>query len=563
MIASAPLTPEVVFNRMTEDGDVLLHALDAHATHQPDKLLLHYGDEDLDLSYAQFAARTRRMAAQLSAQGVGTGDHVSVLSQNALVTALSMFAVWRLGAVFAPVNYNLRGSFLSYQIGDTAPKVVIADAPGVELLNSMRADLPPLTLIGPGGDVEAYESDGPLPETPELGATDTAAIVYTSGTTGPAKGVRLGHRWINQYCYTARDLNTPDDVIHCDLPLYHVGGAFNLFGRAVWTGCTTGLWDRFSATAYWDRIEKVGASVTTLLDVMIPHIMSQPEAPRDQANTLNKVHIQPYTPRHQAFARRFGIDFISVGFGQTESGSVFSAIIDEFPEGQGTPETLWKGLGKDDYRQRLDAIGRPRFDGREDLPKGIMGAPVPFFEVAALDDNDMPVAEGQVGQLCLRPRFPEMILQGYLNKPEATLKVLRNCWFHTGDAIRCVDAKRNLYVFIDRMGGYFRVRGENVSSFEVESVMLKIAGVRACAAIPIPAEVGEEDDIVVWIEPEAGAELTLELVEDHARAEMPRYMRPRHIRFIEALPITPTAKIEKYKLRRRILEELQQAGEAI
>lgn len=563
MIASAPLTPEVVFNRMTEDGDVLLHALDAHATHQPDKLLLHYGDEDLDLSYAQFAARTRRMAAQLAAQGVGTGDHVSVLSQNALVTALSMFAVWRLGAVFAPVNYNLRGSFLSYQIGDTAPKVVIADAPGVELLNSMRADLPPLTLIGPGGDVEAYESDGPLPETPELGATDTAAIVYTSGTTGPAKGVRLGHRWINQYCYTARDLNTPDDVIHCDLPLYHVGGAFNLFGRAVWTGCTTGLWDRFSATAYWDRIEKVGASVTTLLDVMIPHIMSQPEAPRDQANTLNKVHIQPYTPRHHAFARRFGIDFISVGFGQTESGSVFSAIIDEFPEGQGTPETLWKGLGKDDYRQRLDAIGRPRFDGREDLPKGIMGAPVPFFEVAALDDNDMPVAEGQVGQLCLRPRFPEMILQGYLNKPEATLKVLRNCWFHTGDAIRCVDAKRNLYVFIDRMGGYFRVRGENVSSFEVESVMLKIAGVRACAAIPIPAEVGEEDDIVVWIEPEAGAELTLELVEDHARVEMPRYMRPRHIRFIEALPITPTAKIEKYKLRQRILEELQQAGEAI
>jgi len=429
MTSSAPLSPEVVFNRMTKDGDVLLHALDAHAARQPDKLLLHYGDEDLDLSYAQFAARTRRMAAQLAAQGVGPGDHVSVLSQNALITALSMFAVWRLGAVFAPVNYNLRGGFLSYQIGDTGPKAVIADAPGVELLSAMRDDLPPLTLIGPGGDIEAYESDGPLPETPELGATDTAAIIYTSGTTGPAKGVRLGHRWINQYCYTARDLNTADDVIHCDLPLYHVGGAFNLFGRAVWTGCTTGLWDRFSATAYWDRIEKVGASVTTLLDVMIPHIMSQPEAPRDQANTLNKVHIQPYTPRHQAFARRFGVDFISVGFGQTESGSVFSAIIDEFPDGQGTPEALWRGLGKDDYRQRLDAIGRPRFDGREDLPKGIMGAPVPFFEVAALDENDMPVAEGQVGQLCLRPRFPEMILQGYLNKPEATLKVLRNCWF--------------------------------------------------------------------------------------------------------------------------------------
>lgn len=550
------LTSQQVFDRMTKDGDVLLQALDAHAVRQPEKLLLHYGDENRDFSYAEFAARTRRMAAGLHAQGVRAGDHVSVHSQNALITALSMFAIWRLGAVFAPINYNLRGGFLTYQVTDTGPKAIIADAPGVQLIKQLRAEMPDFVLIGPGGDVETCDADTPLPEVPEPGPSDTAAIIYTSGTTGPAKGVRLGQRWINQYCYTSRDTNTSDDVVHCDLPLYHVGGAFNLFGRAVWTGSSVGLWDRFSASDYWNRIEKVGASATTLLDVMIPHIMSQPESPGDKANTLNKVHIQPYTSRHHAFARRFGIDFISVGFGQTESGSVFAGVIDEFPEGQGTPSKLWKGNDKTAYRAHITALGRPIFDGRDDLPKGIMGSPVRFFEVAAMDETDTPVAEGEVGQLCLRPRFPELMLQGYLNKPDATLKALRNCWFHTGDAVRCIDAEKNLYVFIDRMGGYFRVRGENVSSYEVESVILNIDGVRACAAVPIPAQVGEEDDIVVWIEPEPGVTLTQEQVVAHTEAEMPRYMRPRHIRFIEALPITPTAKVEKYKLRQRILNEL-------
>jgi len=270
---ATPLSPDEVFGRMTQDGDVLLHALDAHAANQPDKLLLHYGDENLDLSFAEFAGRTRRIAAGLAAQGVSAGDHVSVHSQNALIAALSMFAIWRLGAVFAPINYNLRGGFLTYQVSDTGPKAIIADAAGVTLITGLRDKMPAFTLIGPGGDVEDYFSDTPLPPAPDLGPADTAAIIYTSGTTGPAKGVRLGHRWINQYCYTSRDINTADDVIHCDLPLYHVGGAFNLFGRAVWTGCTTGLWDRFSATEYWARIAKVGASATTLLDVMIPHIM--------------------------------------------------------------------------------------------------------------------------------------------------------------------------------------------------------------------------------------------------------------------------------------------------
>ena len=546
------MTPEELFIRMTEGGDVVRDVFDRHVAAQGDKLFLYHGDSDTRLSYADVRARTDRMAAGLAALGVGPGDHVSVHARDALVSALAMFAIWRCGAVFAPVNYNLRGDFLRYQIRDTAPKVLIADAEGTALVQDHRDGLPEFVLAGPGGDVETLDGT----EVPQvaLAHDDPAAIIYTSGTTGPAKGVKLGHRWINQYCFNARILNSGDDVFHCDLPLYHVGGAFSILARAAWLGSSIGIWDRFSATTFWDRIGSVGASCATLLDVMIPHILSQP-ASGDRPNTLNKVHIQPYTTRHHEFARRFGVDFMTVGFGQTESGSIFGGVLDEFPDGQGTPPDLWKGLSPEDYRATARAIERPIFDGRTDLPKGMMGAPSGLVEVAALDEDDMPVAPGHVGQLCIRPRYPAMILQDYINKPEATLKVLKNCWFHTGDAVRQLPDSAN-YVFVDRMGGFFRVRGENVSSFEVESVMLRHPGVRAAAAVPVPAQAGEEDDIAVFLELEDGAQPDEAAVRAHAAAEMPPYMRPRHIRFITALPVTPTNKIEKYKLRASPLAEL-------
>ncbi|MGI3167589.1 AMP-binding protein [Pseudooceanicola sp. C21-150M6] len=547
------MTPEEIFAVMTRDGDVVRDVFDAHVAAQPDKLFIHHGDSDTSLSFAEVRARADRMAAGLAALGVGKGDHVSVHAKDALVSALAMFAIWRCGAVFAPLNYNLRGSFLAYQISDTGPKVIIADAEGVQIVNDHRADLPAFTLVGPGGDIATLDGTE-VPDVP-LSPTDPAAIIYTSGTTGPAKGVKLGHRWINQYCFGSRISNSEEDVFHCDLPMYHVGGAFSIFARAAWMGASIGLWDRFSATTFWDRIARVGATAATLLDVMIPHILSQPATTEDRNNTLNKVHIQPYSVRHHEFAQRFGVDFITVGFGQTESGSVFGAVIDEFPGEEGTPPAYWRGPSKADYLAAAREVGRPIFDGREDLPKGLMGQPSRLLEVAALDEEDMPVPDGTVGQLCIRPRFPAMLLQEYINKPEATLKVLRNCWFHTGDAVRR-RAEDGHYVFIDRMGGFFRVRGENVSSFEVESVLVRIAGVRAVAAVPVPASAGEEDDIAVFLECEDGVSLSEEQVRQHAAAEMPRYMHPRHIRFVSALPVTPTNKIEKYKLRTGLLQEL-------
>jgi crotonobetaine/carnitine-CoA ligase len=196
-------------------------------------------------------------------------------------------------------------------------------------------------------------------------------------------------------------------------------------------------------------------------------------------------------------------------------------------------------------------------DGSQPLLKGFMGLPNPLLEVAILDEDDNRCPPGVVGQLAFRPRFPGLLLKEYFRKQEATVKALRNCWFHTGDACKENPDGSGTYLFVDRMGGFFRVRGENVSSFDVEALMASHPKVRACAALPLPALQGDEDNIAVFIELKDGEQVDEHELRIHATAKMPKYMQPAYIRVVTSLPVTPTNKIEKYKLKQALLIELQ------
>lgn len=572
-------TPEDIFANMVAEGDIVLDRLDACARTLPDKPFIHYGDDAICLTFAAFKQRTDRIAAGLVELGLAPGMPVCVLTRNSLLSALAMFAIWRAGGIFSPVNFNLRGALLSHQLLDTAPFALITDPSFAEALGEVIGEAPLTRLIvhspAPGDhdatdlsfgaafgrlDITSFtqlaESAAPLPAIAHS-PFDPANIVYTSGTTGPSKGVLQPYRWMNHYCFPSRQLLSADDVIYCDLPLYHVGGAFSLLARAVWRGNTVGLWDRFSPGRFWQRIAECGASTCTLLDAMVPYLMSMAPRPADRTNTLNKVHMQPFPFSHHDFALRFGIDFVTIGFGQTESGSGFAAAIDEFGDEQGTPPDLWRGLSKQDIRARCADLGRPLLDGTKPLPRGLMGAPNPLLEVAILDEDDNRLPPGQAGQLAFRPRFRGLVLDEYFHKPEATLAAFRTCWFHTGDLCKELDDGSGLFCFIDRMGGFFRVRGENVSSFEVESLLVRHEKIRAVAAVPVPARIGEEDDIAVFVELGAGERMNEDELKMYARRVMPKYMQPRYIRFVSMLPLTPTNKIEKYKLRNQLIDELR------
>ena len=572
------MSPQQLFEQMLSQGDVVLDLLDQRAQDMPDKTYLHYGEDNIRVSFADLKAQTDRMAAGLVELGLQPGQAVSVLTRNSLVSVLAMYAIWRAGGVFAPVNFNFKGELLRYQLNDTEPFALITDPSFAEALAEIAADLTLRRLIvhepapgdhdDTGASAQALASQfsittmaalkhctAVLPVIPR-GSFDTANIVYTSGTTGPSKGVVQPFRWMNHYAFPLRMATSADDVLYCDLPMYHVGGAFAIVTKAIWLGNTVGLWDRFSPGKFWERIAECGASCCILLDVMISWLMAAPPSASDRQNGLNKVHMQPLPANHHEVAQRFGIDFVSCGFGQTESGVGFTGIIDEFPVGSGTPPALWKGLSKDAYRQNNREAGRLIVDGTQPLPKGFMGLPNPLLEVAILDEDDNHCPPGSVGQLAFRPRFPGLLLKEYFRKPEATIKVLRNCWFHTGDACRENPDGSGTYLFVDRMGGFFRVRGENVSSYEVEAQIASHPKVRACAAVPVPAREGDEDDIAVFVELKDGEQLDEAALREHASAKLPKYMRPTYIRFIAQLPVTPTNKIEKYKLKRSLLAEL-------
>src|SRR5699024_5653099 len=151
----------------------------------------------------------------------------------------------------------------------------------------------------------------------------------------------------------------------------------------------------------------------------------------------------------------------------------------------------------------------------------LMGLPSPFFQAAVLNERDERCAPGEPGQLALRPRLPALIMHEYLGKPEKTVEAWRNLWFHTGDA--AVQHEDGMFAFIDRLGDRSRVRGENLSSFQVEDILHQHPLVSLAAAFAIASSEGDEDDIVVYVAAEAGADLSEQMLHDYAADNMPKY----------------------------------------
>lgn len=579
------MTPESAFAKLLANDDIVLDALDRRASETPGRLYIYYGEDDLQFTFQEFKQTTDAIAAGLAAHGLPPGSPVSVLTRNSLLSILSMFAIWRAGGIFAPVNFNFTPQLVQYQLSDTRPFIVITDSEFLPVIQEIRDKLPPFIIVAhrpvpgehdykqPGHQsIQASETDiidysdlkRSAERVPAIARSpfDDANIVYTSGTTGRSKGVRQAFRWMSYYAQLQYIGYTPDDVIYCDLPMYHVAGAFALTTRALWAGCTIGIWDKFSPTRFWERIRKIGASNAILMDVMISWLMAAPACEMDRHNSLNKVHMQPLPQNHNEIAKRFGFDIITCGYGQTESGSAFFGAINELDTDEGTPAALWRGLPKGEYLRMIEDAGAAIRQGTDTLPRGFMGRPNPLLEIAVLDDDDNHRAKGEVGQLCYRPRYPGLLLKGYFNNPAASAEVLRNCWYHTGDAGYESTEFPGTYVFVDRMGGFLRVKGENISSFEVEFLIGAHPAIKTCAAIPVPAAEGDEDDIAVFVELKNGEAPRADELMAFADEHCPKYMRPKYLRIVDALPTTPTNKVEKYKLRELLQEESADGNQA-
>lgn len=530
-----------------QDGATVLDALTAVEIGSPHNTAVDYRYSDSSLTYSDLGRIRRSIAVNLEESGITAGARIAVYTTQSFVSVKAMAGIWTAGMVYCPINPAYRTDLLAYQLNDLHAAAIIVDSallPELEAVLDHVDVTPRMYIVGDDSEVSAGTSnyvdlEEPVSRGPRavVSFDSPASVIYTSGTTGPAKGVLQSHRWMNQYSWLRRSLHTSEDVIYCDLPMYHVGGAMFNVVAAWWVGATVSLWDKFSTTEFWQRVAHAGATSATLVDVMVPWVARGEPSPTDRENSLRLVHMQPLPESHQEFCARFGIRIATAGFGQTESGMSVNVVVRESDD--------WTEGVPDATPAMLEEFDVPVLSAGEVTGRGFMGGAAPFAEVEVHNERDEVCAPDEVGELVIRSRAPSILLDEYINKPAATASALRNQWFHSGDAAsRGADG---YFRFVDRMSGRLRVKGENISSYHVEELLTKHEQVHVAAVIAVPSTEGEEDDIAAYIQ--GAADISVDDLWAYCEETMPKFMRPRYITVVDEIPRTPTNKIEKYKLR--------------
>ena len=469
-----------------------------------------------ELTYAAGSRQARQVASHLAGLGVGPGDRVAVLLPNGLDFIRYWLGLGRLGAVIVPINTALTGEFLAHQLRDSGARVLVTAGELQAAAREVADRITGLTLVAPGGWEDAPEWDGPLPAWSDLGC-----VMYTSGTTGPSKGVLMPHG----HCFLfalgsveALGVVQADRYYVC-MPLFHANGLFMQLAATIIAGAAAVLRPRFSASAWLSDIRAERCTVTNLLGAMTQFVIAQPEDDLDRGHSLRVVCPVPNPPAHEAAWReRFGVAEVISGYGMTEVNiPLYGRLGSSRPGAAGLVLDRW-------------------------------------FEVEIRDaETDLPVPAGEVGEIMVRPRVPFGFMAGYVGLPDKTLEAWRNFWFHTGDSGR-MDAD-GWVTFVDRTKDCIRRRGENISSYEVESAVSRLDGIAEVVAYAVPAGAeGTEDEVMLAVVPAdtpAGEGLDAPAIAAFADSVLPRFARPRYVEIVDAIPKTPTEKVRKGELRTR------------
>ncbi|MEF3272817.1 MAG: ATP-dependent acyl-CoA ligase [Chloroflexus sp.] len=496
------------------------HVLATQAERRPEAILLRFADQQW--SYAVAVEQARRAAGVFADLGVRPGDRVGLMLGNTPDYLWAWFGCACLGAVTVPINIHLKGGVLHYILEHAGTTVLVIEHALHDRIATLRDRLPALRHLLVRGDgvgapntlrwSEALAGARLADPTPGA-ATDLHSILYTSGTTGPPKGVMLNH---HAYLHSARlfaDVMigaTADDVFGTSLPLFHINAQAHTVLPAIYRGTTIALLEQFSASRYWRQLADLGATICNLLAAMIPILMKQSPSPDDRAHRV-RIAACAATPPDlwRAFEERFGLTIIE-GYGLTETAGF--------------------------------CVANPRDATRV----GTFGKPLPGFELAIFGPDDTPLPAGTVGEIAIRPLADNLIMMGYYRQPDQTATAMRGGWFHTGDLGRLDEA--GYAIFIDRLKQSIRRRGENISSWEVERAVNAHPAVLESAAVGVPSELGEEEvKVVVVLRP--GATLDpLDLIK-WCEERLAYFAVPRYVEFRASLPKTATERVEKYKLK--------------
>ncbi len=494
-------------------------------------------------SFAEMDTMSDRLATGLAQRGVVAGDTVLLLLPDGIDIIACWLALAKLGALEVPVNTQLRGNVLRHVLADSAAKVMVVDRGYLDRLLPLIGELPELNrLILSGRDgtgrpagvperlvVEELESCRTEPDRADWHDPrhcDLTAVMYTSGTTGPSKGVMIAHAHCYEYalsCVELLELNE-SDVYYNPLPLFHIAGQWAAVYASLIAGCSVVIPGAFSLSAFWQDVRGHGGTCTFLLGAMASWLWRQPETAADIDTPMQRMLIVPLLPEVEAFKRRFGVQ-VSTTWGSTE----------------------------------INVPTRSSFELADNRTCGRVASD--RYEVRIVDESDEEVPPGVPGEALVRTREPWTLMVGYWRNPEATAKALENQWVHSGDVLKR-DEAGNLF-FVDRVKDAIRRRGENISSMEVEAEILAHEAVLECAVVPIASPDGEQEVMAIVV-PKPGRMLDPADLIAFLAPRMARFMVPRYVELLDEMPKTPTGKIQKYVLRERGLTpttwDREQAG---
>lgn len=493
----------------------------------PDQVFLDFtGDKH---TYLESDRQINRLAHGLISLGVRAGDRVCALLDNSADFVFLWFAVNSIGAVYVPINTDYKGEYLRHQLSDSGASLIVAEADYAERVLAIADGAPDLQLLvvrgepGPTSDglqaisLESLRSDDASPLTSEVAPDDLALLIYTSGTTGPSKGCMVSHSYAcnfgRQNHWHAR--TKPGDVVWSPSPLFHSNCAFGTLLHALSAGATASIYRRFSVSNFWPEIERSGATRVSLLSIMLTLIAEAPdsEAARRCFGQIEVLYGAPLgTALKARWKERFGVKRASSpGYGLTEACMV--TLVSSFEDG---------------------------------VPGDASGRRQPEFDVRIIDQNGDECAPNVPGEIIVRPRRPGVMFQGYWRRPEATLAVMRDLWFHTGDIGKFDE--NDFFYFVDRQKDYLRRGGENISSHEVEATFRTHPDVAEVAVHSAPSELSE-DELKITVILTEGSRLTEQALCLWSVDRLPHFAVPRFVEFRDQLPTTPTGKVQKYVLR--------------
>ena len=488
------------------------------AQKRPDDEYLVYGAQRLGV--ADLHRQVDELAAGLAAAGIRRGDRVPVMLDNHPEHVLVLFALIRIGAVQVPVNTRLAGASLAYLLEHCEPARVIADLAYAEVL---REALPagygggiiwrePAGITHAGVDVSLADlmpaggRPAPLPHQ----ASDIIAILYTSGTTGPPKGVLVTDKMLRAAAWACAQVSAARDgeVFYMWEPLYHVGGS-QVLVLALEHAVRLWMTPRFSATRFWDEVRACGATRIHFLGGILQMLLRQPPSPLDREHRVT-IAYGGGAPAAvwQEFEQRFGVQ-VRESYGMTECAS-FTCI---------------------------------NTDGRH----ASVGRPPPYFDVRIVDPQGRECGAGERGEFVVRALEAGVITPGYFHNPEASARALRDGAMHTGDLGWFDD--EGYYYYGGRTKDSVRRRGENVSCWEIERVVDQMPEVEESAVVGVPDELGDET-IKIYVRAADGVALEPSAVFRWCERHLARFQVPEYLEVIAAFDKTGTQRIRKETLAR-------------